>query len=773
VDVAGVRQRRRLVVQGVVQGVGFRPYVARLAVDLGLGGRCRNDSTCVVVEVEGAAEAVGRFAVRLVEEAPPLARIMRLTSSPLPTTGDEVFAIEHSSSGNGARTMVPPDAATCADCVRELFDPADRRYRHPFITCTSCGPRFTITEDLPYDRAATTMRGFAMCEACAREYADPADRRHHAQPIACHDCGPTLAMSRADGTRLAAGTEPVLAAAADVLAAGEILAVKGLGGYHLVCDATSDTAVARLRRRKQRPDRPFALMGGDLDVLGRLVEVPDGAVPALTGPEHAIVLLPRLPGAPVSDEVAPGLRELGVMLPYTPLHHLLLARGEVLVMTSGNLAGEPLCFDDEDARRRLASVADVFVTHDRPIAVPCEDSVVAWSPTDGLVPVRRSRGQVPVPVPVPGDRVVLAAGAEVKNTVALARDGLAFLSAHLGDLGTLEGRRAQDLAADQLVHFHRRVPELVVADAHPGYGSRAWAAQRAADLGVPLQLVQHHHAHLAALAAEHGRLDEPVLGLVLDGTGYGCDATVWGGEVLLLGERGASARRVGHLGDVPLPGGDAGVRHPVRTAAACLLAHGIDLDGTAVAAELTPAERGLLEGAAASRTGWASTSSAGRLFDVVSSLLGVRHRITYEAQAAVELEALAGSTDRVLDLELPVLPGGTVVLDPGPMLVALVDACRAGEEPAALARSFHDALARGLARAVDRVTATYDVGPVGLTGGVFANRLLLHLTRSRLEAAGHEVLVHRIVPPNDGGLSLGQVAVGLATITTTTTSARS
>lgn len=768
-DLADVRQRRRLVVRGVVQGVGFRPHVARLAADLGLGGRCRNDSTCVVVEVEGPAEAVDRFAARLVDEAPPLARIAHVTSSLVPTTGDDSFAIDESSSGAGARTMVPPDAATCPDCLRELFDPADRRYRHPFLSCTNCGPRFTITEDLPYDRAATTMRGFAMCEACAGEYGDPTDRRHHAQPIACHDCGPTLAMTRADGTQLAAGTEPVLAAALAAIAEGEILAVKGLGGYHLVCDATSDAAVARLRRRKQRPHQPFAVMARDLDGLAGLVEVPDDAIPALTGPEHAIVLLPRLPDAAVSGGVAPGLRELGVLLPYTPVHHLLLAHGGVLVTTSGNLSGEPLCFDDEDARLRLGPVADAFVTHDRPIAVPCEDSVAAWSPTEGLVPVRRSRGQAPIPVAVPGQAVVLAAGAEVKNTFTLARDGLAFVSAHLGDLGTLESLRAQAVAVDQMVRFHRRAPELVVADAHPGYSSRAWAARFAADLGVPLQLVQHHHAHLAALAAEHGRLDEPVLGLVLDGTGYGCDATVWGGELLLLGDRGASARRVGHLGDVPLPGGDAGVRHPVRTAAASLLAHGIDLAGTPVAEELTPAERRLLEGAAPTRTGWTTTTSAGRLFDVVSSLLGVRHRITYEAQAAIELEALAESAGRVVDLELPVLPGETVVLDPGPLLAALVAALRDGEEPAVLARSFHDALARGLVRAVDRAGATHDHGPVGLTGGVFANRLLLHLTRSRLRSAGHEVLVHRTVPPNDGGLSLGQVAVGLAATASTRT----
>jgi len=396
--------------------------------------------------------------------------------------------------------------------------------------------------------------------------------------------------------------------------------------------------------------------------------------------------------------------------------------------------------------------------------------VLAWSPSDGLVPVRRSRGHAPLPLPVPGNEVVLAAGAEVKNTFALARDGQAFLSAHMGDLGTLESRRAHDAAVDQMVRFHRRAPELVVCDAHPGYSSRAWATELAAGLGVPVRRVQHHHAHLAALAAEHGRLEEPLLGLVLDGTGYGCDGTIWGGELLLLADHGDVAHRLGRLGDVPLPGGDAGVRNPVRTAAACLLAHGVELAGTPVAAELSAAELRIIRAAAAKRTGWTSTSSAGRLFDVVSSLLGVRHRTSYEAQAAIELEAMAESTDRTVEVALGLTPGlplgvragDLLVLDPGPLLAALADAVRAGEQPAVLARSFHTALAAALAQAADALVAAHGASAVGLTGGVFANRLLLRLTRDLLERAGHDVLTHRRVPPNDGGLSLGQVAVGLA-----------
>ena len=768
------RLRRRLVVRGVVQGVGFRPHVVRLAESLDLAGTCRNDATSVIIEVEGAPERVAEFARRLEAQAPPLARILSVDTLDLAPSGQTGFAITRSTSSAGARTLVPPDTAVCADCLHELSDPADRRFRHPFITCTNCGPRFTITRDLPYDRPATTMAGFAMCGPCAAEYADPRDRRYHAQPIACHDCGPTLRVVTPGGAEIASGTEASLLATVAALRGGAVVAIKGVGGYHLACDASSRTAATELRHRKQRPDQPFALMVRDLDTALSLVHV-GAATSLLTSPERPIVLLPRLSGAPVADCVAPGLDELGVLLPYAPLHHLLFAdlpdgspgAPEVLVMTSGNLSGEPLCFDDADALSRLGRIADVFLTHDREIAVPCEDSVVGWHDSD-VLPIRRSRGFAPLPVPLGGGTgTVLATGAEIKNTFALARDGLAFVSAHIGDLGTLESRTAYQRATAQLLRFHRSSPDLVVADLHPGYASRSWAQSFADDLGVPLYDVQHHHAHLASLAVEHGRLDEPVLGVVFDGTGYGCDNTVWGGEFLLLGDGGLSAERVGHLGTVRLPGGDAGVRNPVRTAALAMLAAGVDLSGTPVADALTDVERVALPTMLESGTGWVATSSVGRLFDVVSALLGVRSRITYEAQAAIELETEArrwrtthGEDARVLPL--PMSTGvGPARLDPDPLVRALVREWREGAPVGQLACSFHAALATAAADLAGTQARARGVPTIGLTGGVFANRLLLGLIEERLVADGFDVLRHRLVPSNDGGLALGQVALGV------------
>ncbi len=776
----GVRTARRLVVRGVVQGVGFRPHVLRLATSYGLGGSCRNDATCVVIEVEGPTERLDDFTRDLTRDAPPLARVHSLEVTEVDPAGATGFTITSSTTVAGARTLVPPDTAVCDDCLRELRDPGDRRHRHPFITCTGCGPRLTIIRDLPYDRPATTMADFPLCEACRREYDDPTDRRHHAQPIACHDCGPTLRLLDRSGTPLATGTEPVVRAVVAALRAGAVVAIKGIGGYHLACDATSCTAVTVLRERKQRPDQPFAVMVRDLATARTLVEVGDAAA-VLTSPERPIVLLPQRRHPPVASCVAPGLDELGILLPYAPLHHLLFAdlpdgspgAPSALVMTSGNLSGEPLCYDDDDALTRLGGtpgalgVADLILTHDREIAVPCEDSVMAWH--DGtVVPLRRSRGHAPLPV-VLGDEpgVVLGAGAEVKNTVALSRDGLVFVSAHVGDLGTLQSRQAHDRAAAQLQRFHDRLPDLVVADLHPGYASRAWARETADALGVPLHEVQHHHAHLASLAAEHGRLTEPLLGVVFDGTGYGCDRTIWGGE-LLLGDGGLTATRLGHLGVVRVVGGDEGVRNPVRLAAVALLAAGVDLAGTLVDAALTDSERRSLPGLLRSGTGVVPTSSVGRLFDVVASVVGVRHRITYEAQAAVELEAVArrwrtAHGDDGITLALPVVLSATTglpSLDPEPLLRDLVRAQRDGEPAGRLAWSFHRALASGAAELAASTATAAGVGTIGLTGGAFGNRVLLRLLGDQLTARGFEVLTHRLVPANDGGLALGQVAVG-------------
>ncbi len=797
-------QRREFVARGLVQGVGFRPHIVRLADEIGLSGSCRNDETCVVIEVEGSADQVAEFGRRLTSEAPVLARILSLESAEIAPTGAEGFAIvastslpENFLSGESipsGRTMVGPDTAVCSDCLREFHDPQDRRFRHPFITCTNCGPRFTITTDLPYDRPVTTMAPFEMCSLCAAEYTDPHDRRHHAQPIACPDCGPTLRVVTADGRLLAKGAEASILAAVAALRAGAIVAIKGLGGYHLACDAASCTAATVLRDRKNRPDQPFAVMAADLATAETLVEV-GAAAEVLTSPERPIVLLPRRQHAPVAECVAPGLDELGVLLPYAPLHHLLFAdlpdgspgAPPVLVMTSGNLSGEPLCFDDDDALTRLGTIADVFLTHDREIAVPCEDSVVAWQVNrhgrGEAIPMRRSRGFAPLPVDLhvaprrggAGTRAVMAAGAEIKNTFALARDGLAFVSAHVGDLGSLEGRTAYERASQQMLRFHRSSPELIVADLHPGYASRSWAHRFAFDLGVPLYDVQHHHAHLASLAAEHGRLTQPLLGIIFDGTGYGCDATVWGGEFLLLGDQGLSAERLGHLGNVRLPGGDGGVRNPVRTAALAMYAAGVDLTGTPVKTALNGVEARFLStlldsSTNESGTGWVETSSVGRLFDVVAALLGIRDRVTYEAQAAIELEAAArvwrstnqgAHAESTQEICLPVSSGkGLPILDPDALVRSLVWAWRRGVEAGELAWAFHVALADGAAALAGEVARERGVRTIGLSGGVFANRLLLRLLTDRLEDDGFEVLTHQLVPANDGGLALGQVAVG-------------
>ncbi len=774
--------RQRIVVRGVVQGVGFRPHVARLAAALGVSGHCLNDATSVIIEAEGPAAALANFGAGLVGQAPPMARIDTVDIAELLPTGSIGFTIEASADGTGARTLVAPDAAVCADCLAEMSDPTDRRYRHPFITCTNCGPRFTITRDLPYDRPQTSMAPFAMCPACASEYADPTDRRHHAQPIGCHDCGPRLTLRTPDGVELAAETEDVLRAAVAALRGGAILAIKGIGGYHLACDATSCTAVEVLRHRKHRPEQPFALMARDLATARSLVDIGEAA-DLLTSSARPIVLLPARPDAPVASCVAPGLDELGVMLPYTPLHHLLFAdlpdgspgAPGVLVMTSGNSSGEPIAFDDADALSRLSGIADLFLVHDREIVVPCEDSLFAWGPVArgaaAPVPMRRSRGYAPLPITLPGDlpddAVVLAAGAEIKNTFALTRDGQVFLSGHLGDLGSLEARRAHQAATSTMLGFHQVTPQVVAIDPHPSYAASAWGRRRADDLGIAIEEVQHHHAHLAALAAEHGRLAEPILGVVFDGTGYGCDGTVWGGEFLLLGDGGASTERVGHLGAVRLPGADAGVRNPVRTAALAVLAAGGSLD--VLADQLTPEERQVLSSMAEQDTGWVLTSSVGRLFDVASALLGVRGRISYEAQAAIELEALArrGQTEVAGAIEPPpwlpmrVHADELPRLDPDPLVLALSRPEARADAPRS-ALLFHLALAEATATLAGVQAQAAGVSTIGLTGGVFCNRLLTEAVRSRLAASGFEVLTHREVPPNDGGLSLGQAAVAAA-----------
>ena len=755
-------QRRRYVVTGVVQGVGFRPFVYRVATELGLAGLVGNDSSAVFVEVQGPHAALTEFARRLVDDAPPLARITEVRAKVIPLAAEETFRIVPSRDTAGARTPIPPDIAVCADCVRELSDPADRRYRHPFITCTNCGPRFTIIRALPYDRPATTMADFPLCERCAAEYGDPADRRFHAQPLACRDCGPTLWFETEPGVSPVTGADDALAAAQDALAAGKIVAIKGIGGYHLACSAGDEDAVTRLRSRKSRGGKPFAVMARDLDVARGLAGINADEEAVLTSPARPVVLLSRLAGASVADGVAPGSPWLGVMLPYSPLHHLLFApvpgsavqAPDVLVLTSANRSDEPICYTDLDVAQRLPVLADALLTHDRPIHVPCDDSVVRV--VDGReLPIRRSRGYAPLPVGL-GRAVpsVLAVGGELKNTFCLTDGESAFCSAHIGDMGTWETLRAFERSVGQLTGMQATPAVRLAADLHPGYLTRGWAERNAGER--PLDLVQHHHAHVVSLLAEHGRLGEPIVGVAFDGTGYGTDGAVWGGEILLLGGDSHRFTRAAHLAPVLLPGGDTAVRNPWRMALSHLTSAGIEWAGDLPpVAAATPAELRLLKSQLKSGAGCVPCTSMGRLFDAVASLLGVRHRIAYEGQAAIELETLA-SADTFPRLKIMAEDG---MLDPAPLLAGLVERVRAGVPRELLASAFHAAVADAVAEVVSAVGRANGVQVAGLTGGVFQNVLLLRLCRERLRSEGFEVLTHRVVPPNDGGLALGQAAV--------------
>ena len=752
--------RSRLDVTGVVQGVGFRPAVARIARDLGVSGFVSNDSGAVHCEFEGAPEHVDAAIAELRAAPPPMARIDGIRVTAVAPQGDRGFRIVESTSTGGPRTLVPPDVATCADCRRELADPADRRYRHPFITCTNCGPRYTVMTDLPYDRPATTMATFPMCDRCAAEYGDPTDRRFHAQTIACPDCGPTLtwlgppSVQRAD--------QDPIAAAANVLEAGGIAAVKGIGGFHLACRADDGAAVAELRRRKSRPAKPFAVMVSDLAAARLVAEISDAAAVLLTSSAAPIVLVPARPSA-VSDDVAPGLRDLGVMLAYSPLHHLLFERlgSTALVMTSANAGGSPIVFRDDDLTW-IDGLADGVLLHDRPIHVPCEDSVLVVDDQGATVPLRRSRGYAPLPVCVPTPAaterpVILATGGDVKTTFCLmAPDGRAHLSAHLGDMADPRTQACFTGALDHLAMMTDRRPGLIVSDMHPGYATTRWA-QRRTEPGLQ---VQHHHAHAVSLLAEHGRLDSPLLAVTYDGTGYGPDGTIWGGEVLALTEP-SRFTRVGHLEPFALPGGDGAARQPARIALDLLSRAGIDWD-----ADLPPVGhvgshgRHVLAQQIPRGIGCITTTSMGRLFDAVSSLLGVCQDVTYEGQAAIELEHVArggGPTAAPIDFAVH-----DRILDPAPVIVGLVGGIRAGVATADLAAAFHDAVVRATVRVAAECARASGIPTIGLTGGVFANRLLLEGIRNGLTSRGFDVLTHRVVPCNDGGLALGQAVVAVA-----------
>lgn len=787
-DAAGT-VRRRVAISGVVQGVGFRPFVWRRATRLGLAGWVANDAAGVVLEVQGTAVAVAGFLDDLASSAPPLASVGRIEVSAVPVAVAEPagFAILATATGGRATVHVPPDIAPCAACLAELADPRDRRHRYPFINCTDCGPRFTIIESLPYDRDRTSMRGFAMCPRCAAEYRDPADRRFHAEPLACPACGPVtwyadvaagpIPVSRPPPELAAAAPTPVgdaaIEAARNRLRRGGIVAIKGVGGYHLACDATSAAAVGLLRDRKGRVGKPLAVMVTDVETARRIAAVSPQERGLLESRERPIVLLrgpaQRTPQGPqLADAVAPGLDVVGVMLPSTPLHHLLGAGLPPLVMTSGNIAEEPIAHVDADAAARLAPLADAFLLHDRPIHVPCDDSVVRCV-AGSVTPIRRARGYAPLPIRLPaGGPAVLAVGGELKAAIGVAHDDVAIVGQHVGDVGTLETLDALDRTADHLLRLFDVVPEAVVADLHPGYLSADWAGRFAARRGIPLLRVQHHEAHAAALLAEHGHTLATAPGgfiaVCLDGTGYGRDGSIQGGEFLVTS--GGTLQRRAHLRPFPLPGGDAAIRHPWRTACAVLHAAGLawpdELPATAAA---SAANRELLRRQLDRDVNCVATSSMGRLFDAVAALVGLAPSVTYEAEAALKLECLAagsGWPGAVLPPYACAASGDSspLVVDWRPTITGVVAALEAAVPAGEIAAGFHAATVRMIVDTCTRLRDRSAGNLVGLTGGVFQNTVLVERALDALHAAGFEVLTHHVVPPNDGGLALGQAVLG-------------
>ena len=739
-------------VTGTVQGVGFRPFVYHLAAALGVSGYVRNDSAGVLLDAEGAPAALAELRRRLADDAPPLARVTDVVVTAMPVRGWTRFEIAESTESGPPDAAVSVDSATCADCLAEVDDPSDRRYRYPFTNCTNCGPRYTIVTGVPYDRSATTMARFPMCPACEAEYLDPSDRRFHAQPNACPACGPRLQWCDPAGRPGPTG-EAALQAAVATLARGGVVAVKGVGGFHLAVDATDASAVAELRRRKARDDKPFAVMVGDLDAARAVVHLEGGeAETALTSPRRPIVVAARRADGELAGGVAPGLPDLGIMLPYSALHHLLMAEvGGPLVLTSGNLSDEPIAHTDADAVARLGSLVDGFLTHDRPIHIRCDDSVVRSCGRTVQV-LRRSRGFAPEPIELPFDarRSVLAVGAELKSTMSVVKGRALVASHHIGDLEHLETYRSFAQAVDHVPRLYGVTPEVVAHDLHPEYLS----TKLAMELGLPTVGVQHHHAHVAACLVDNAQCG-PVVGLAFDGLGYGPDGTLWGGEVLVADlDR---CERIGHLRSVGLPGGAAAIREPWRMAVAWADRAGGRDAARALGGRLDPRSDALCRLLDSPLP--VTTTSMGRLFDAVAAMVTGRTRVSYEGQAAIELEALARAIPprRGGPYQVPVgWEEGVIVIDPVPLVAAIMNDARA---PAELAAGFHDAIGQAAVRA--GVLAAHHTGldSVALTGGVFQNSRLTEIVDAGLRAEGLGVLVHRHVPPNDGGISVGQAAI--------------
>ncbi len=751
-----------------------------------LAGWVNNTSAGVDIHIEGEEAVLKSFIEKLSSEKPPLAVMDEISVREVPLENFTTFEIQHSTPIEGAFQPISPDVAICDDCLREMFDPADRRYRYPFINCTNCGPRFTIIQDIPYDRPKTTMAGFALCPDCEREYKNPTDRRFHAQPVACPVCGPRVWLengSKVEGQKSLVGDDAIVQTQ-QLLAEGKIVAIKGLGGFHLACDATNAQAVSELRNRKLRVDKPFALMMPDLETIERHCIVSDAEREALQSSARPIVLLKRKPESNIVEEVAPRQDWLGVMLPYTPLHYLLFVNPDLrpstfdlppLVMTSGNLSEEPIATDNEEARERLSSLADAFLFHNRDIHIRCDDSVVRVTGTLGngklvandqstnlpttnlpIYPIRRSRGYSPFPVKLPFEVPhILAAGSELKNTFCITNKNYAFLSHHIGDMENYETLQSFEQGVEHFERLFRVKPVAIACDLHPNYLATRYAIERAQRENLPTFNVQHHHAHIAACMAEHG-LDgsRPVIGLAFDGTGYGDDDAIWGGEILVADYRGY--QRVGQLEYFPLPGGDASIKKPARTALALLWSLGLDWDDRlASVLEFCADDRTLLRAQLEKRINTPLTSSMGRLFDAAAALAGVRQSVNYEAQAAIEFEASADP-----------LEGGKYQMAWSPPKVqvrgaveALVADALAGVPIGVMSARFHNGLAEVCREACVELRQKWGINEVALSGGVWQNITLLRRALPLLESAGFKVYLHREVPTNDGGLSLGQAVI--------------
>lgn len=791
------RIRQRFLITGTVQGVGFRPFVHSLAIRYQLAGFVKNQSGGVTIEAEGDTLTLERFACSLQNEAPSLARIDSLTIENLRIENVDVegahpenksaFHVLPSDRSAGTSTSLVPDIATCNECLRELDDPDDRRFGYPFINCTNCGPRYTIVDAMPYDRSRTTMNAFTMCAACDREFHDPFDRRFHSQANACPDCGPTVwwvlgARQTTMAARRSAFKQPTglvgqsaIRAFHQAISDDAIVAVKGVGGFHLACAADSSTAMMRLRERKSRPHKPLAVMIANLQQAERIAYMDADSRRLLESRERPIVLLRKRVGSGYLDLVAPGVETIGLMLPYSPLHYLLVGP-RPLILTSGNISDAPIVRTNLDACDRLSPLADAFLLHDREIQAACDDSIVRLAGSRKL-PLRRARGYAPAPIRIPyAGPSILAVGSDLKASFCMTRDGLAYMSPHIGDMGNIESFHAFTKAVEHYQRLFRIEPKVVACDKHPGYLSSQWARQYADDQQLGLVEVQHHHAHVAAVHAEHG-LDpkQRTIGVSFDGTGYGNDGTIWGGEILVASC--LESNRWAHLSEVLLPGGDASIKHPHRTALAYLHAAGLPWDERLpCVAHCTQRDLEILRRQLDRHLNCTHTTSMGRLFDAVASLIGVRQSISYEAQAAIEMETMShewrcqNSHDVVgppnaVDLDpysIELVGNGPFVIGTAMLLEEVIRDTLAGVPASAIARRFLCSITEAVVQLCERARNVQGIGDVVLTGGVFQNALLLTQTIARLEEQEFRVMTHQIVPPNDGGLALGQAAVAAA-----------